>query len=154
MAVLILIPHNQEYDVVEKFEKYCHHNNNPIELKNIIPIEWDSLYIIYGPSLSEFLKLDYNIESKKNFTAENGISFYFVSKNKVIYVENDDDFKNRRNENIYIKFDDNSFKLRNTSRSAPAAIYYRNTILKVEDSLNSFDPSFPACKLTPLTQLD
>lgn len=154
MAVLILMPHNQEYDVVGKFEKYCHHNSNPIELKNIIPIEWDSLYIIYGPSLSEFLKLDYNIESKTNFTTENGISFYFVSKNKVIYVENDDDFKNRRDENIYIKFDDNYFKLRNTSRSAPAAIYYRNTILKVEDSLNSFDPSFPACKLTPLTQLD
>lgn len=154
MTILTLIYLNKGYDVIETLDKYCHHNNAYIELRKIIPIEWDSLYIVYGPSLSDFLEWDYNIESKKNVTGEHGISLYFVSKNKVVYVENNDNFKNRREGDIYIKFNDKSFKFRNTSRSSPAAIYYRNTILRVENSLNSFDPSFPACKLTPITQPD
>lgn len=154
LLTIVAINHfYKSYHVIYKMEEICHDDNKSITLNNIIPLKWDTLYIVYGPSLSEFLEWDYNITSKNNTTTEEGISLYFVLNKKVVYIENDDNYqKNRGDDFGYIRFNDDNFPSRSRSRSTPAAIYTPSTIL-IKIKKDRFTDGEPfVCELSPLDQ--
>lgn len=145
--------YNQGYHALSQMEGICHAENKQLSLGKIIPIQWDTLYIVYGPSLSEFLEWDYDIKSDGNTTQEKGISLYFVLNKKVVYIENDDDYKEQREKKFgYIRFQDNTYSSRGTSRSTPAAIYIPSTILKKINKNLLTDGEPDVCELIPLDQ--
>lgn len=139
---------------MKKIKKTCVIENTRISLKDLIPIQWDDLYIIYGPYNSDDFYRNYHLTGNKNDTKDRGISLYFISKNKVVYLENNNNHMGFRLglsffDEPYIEFQDNNSHPTLIKDHGVVAIYHYDTILISP----SFDQLFEPCTPTPADQL-
>lgn len=143
----------KNHSAMDKIEDACYVTNSKIALKDLLPVKWDDLYILYGANNSDSFYRDYQLTGKNNTTNKNEISLYFVLKDKVIYIENNDNNSKIRFglsliDAPYIEFQDRQSITEKMKRNGVIAIYKYETVL----IFPSFDPLFDPCAPIPTDQ--
>lgn len=143
----------RSYNVMGQIIDSCQVEDSTIALKKIIPIDWETLYIVSGPENSEHFYQSFQLTGNKNVTRENEISLYFILKNKSVYIENYNENSKIRVgitsiDDPYIEFQATRASETKMKGSRVVAIYGNKEILRFP----LFDQLFDPCIPTPTEQ--
>lgn len=154
MTYLKIKSNNQ--NILSNMLNYClEHcqNNTIIDINKFVLFEWDTLYVVGGYTLSEFLYRDYNLTGPTHITEEDYISYYFTYKSRVIYIEDTNNCSEYVKNNNLIYLHDPLFDENRSRTPSAAKIFFKTSpLFKVSKSTNLDNTAYSNFILTEIIE--